>query len=272
MSHNEPNSCPTTPREFSPDTSGDLINQLRETTVTCSLHDVFTRDRKRSSSRMKLRRFHSRQNSTDNDVTPPYHNRNNSTELLEIHRFKSKLMPASSDSVISNPSSHYGNSPRTPLSGKAPLLRRLSESSSSSFFNSGTFSGKPRRRFSESSKTPKSRRFLDGLVRRSTSSNSVKDSRVNRMNNEVLGHSFSTQSIREGSVSSYEVLGKSVSTPLIKDGCSVLARDISEDPSRDCSRERLESDSIFDEERWQSLARSSESSIGKQGSDWRWMV
>lgn len=212
---------------------------------------------------MKLRRFHSRQNSTDND-TPLYHNRNNSADLLEVHRFKSKLMPASSDSVISNPSCHYGNSPRTPLSGKPPLLRRLSESSSSSFFGGGGFSGKTKRRFSESSKTPKSRRFLDGLVRRSTSSNSVKDSRVNRgMNNDVLGHSFSTQSIREGSVSSHEVLGKSVSTPLIKDGYGVLSRDISRDPSRDCSRERLESDSIFDEERWQSLVRSSDSSIGK---------
>lgn len=268
LSHNEVNSCPTTPREFSPDTSCDLIDEKRETTVTCSLHDVFSRDRpKRSSSRMKLRRFYSRQNSTEID-TPFNHNRNHSAELLDVHRFKSKLMPASSDSVISNSNSsnsHYGNSPRTPSSGRPPLLRRMSESASSSFF-SGGFSGKPKRRFSESSKSSKPRRFfLDGLVRRSTSSNSVKDSRAHKgITNDVLGHSVSTQSIREGSVNSHEVLGKSVSTPLIKDGCNLLSRDISRDVSRDCSCEQLEISSTFDEERWQSLVRSSDSSnIGK---------
>ncbi|XP_031563120.1 uncharacterized protein LOC116298721 [Actinia tenebrosa] len=265
-SRNETKSCPATPREFSPVTSTNNVEESHDTaSITCSLHDMLSRDRsKRSSSRPKFRRFHSRQNSTDNETVSLSHNRNNSSDILDVQngRFKGKLVPASSDSVITNsdnmnghPDSwRFGNTPRSTSSGKPPLLRRLSESSTTSFFSGGTFYGKPKRRLSESSKTSKTRRFfLDGIVRRSTSSNSVKDGRV-------LGHSFSTQSIREGSISPNEVMGKSVSTPIIKDGCNLLSRDISRDVSRECSCERLNESGTFDEEKWQSLVKCTETS------------
>lgn len=275
---NETKSCPATPREFSPVTSSSHVEESHDTaSITCSLHDMLSRDRsKRSSSRPKFRRFHSRQNSTDSETASLNYNRNNSSELLDVQngRFKGKLVPASSDSVITNsgnmngnPDSwRFANTPRSTSSGKPPLLRRLSESSTTSFFSGGTFYGKPKRRLSESSKSSKTRRFfLDGLVRRSTSSNSVKDGRVTRgISNDILGHSFSTQSIREGSVSPDEVMGKCVSTPIIKDGCNLLSQDISRDVSRECSCERLNESGTFDEEKWQSLVKCTEAShIGK---------
>lgn len=276
---NETKSCPATPREFSPVTSSSHVEKSNDTaSITCSLHDMLSRDRsKRTSSRPKFRRFHSRQNSTDSETASLNHNRNNSSELLDVQngRFRGKLVPASSDSVITNSdkmnghhdSWRFANTPRSASSsGKPPLLRRLSESSSTSFFSGGNFYGKPKRRLSESSKSSKTRRFfLDGLVRRSTSSNSVKDGRVARgISNDVLGHSFSTQSIREGSVSPDEVMGKSVSTPIIKDGGNLLSQDFSRDVSRECSCETLNESGTFDEEKWQSLVKCTDAShIGK---------
>ncbi|EDO35331.1 predicted protein [Nematostella vectensis] len=204
-------SCPTTPVEVSPDASRDM------TPVTCS--SLLSRDRssrRSGSARSKFKRLYSRQFSVDTGIMR--HSRNNSADMMDVQSvpgFHGKLMPASSDSVLGS------ERVRTPGS-RPPLLRRLSESASMST-PTGLSGKQPKRRLSESGKPGKTRRFLDGFVRRSTSSNSVKEGRFGRCS-ERLGHSFSTQSIREGNCMTNDTLGKSVSTPVIKDS---LSRDVS---------------------------------------------
>ena len=178
---------------------------------------------KRTPSRSKLWRFHNRQSINDSGVmlNP---SRNSSAEVLDIPDGDlRKGLTSSSDSVITSTSS-LNESPRNATSGNSrtpsrpPLLRRLSESSSN---HSGiSFAMKPKRRLSET-KTGESRRsFLKGLVRRTPSSQSVKEGRVSRgSSSEKLTVSLSTLPVTESSNNlRFQELAKSQSSPSVKEG------------------------------------------------------
>ena len=176
---------------------------------------------KRTPSRSKLWRFHNRQSISDSGVMLN-RSRNSSTEVLDIPDGDlRKGLTSSSDSVITS-SSSLNESPRNVSNGNSrtpsrpPLLRRLSETSS----NQNGISMKPKRRLSET-KTGESRRsFLKGLVRRTPSSQSVKEGRVSRgSSSEKLTVSLSTLSVTENLNNlRFKDLAKSQSSPSVKEG------------------------------------------------------
>lgn len=176
---------------------------------------------KRTPSRSKLWRFHNRQSINDSGVMLN-RSRNSSTEVLDIPDGDlRKGLTSSSDSVITS-SSSLNESPRNATNGNSrtpsrpPLLRRLSETSS----NQNGISMKPKRRLSET-KTGESRRsFLKGLVRRTPSSQSVKEGRVSRgSSSEKLTVSLSTLSVTENLNNlRFKDLAKSQSSPSVKEG------------------------------------------------------
>lgn len=178
---------------------------------------------KRTPSRSKLWRFHNRQSINDSGVMLN-RSRNSSTEVLDIPDGDlRKGLTSSSDSVITS-SSSLNESPRNATSGNSrtpsrpPLLRRLSETSTN--HNGISFLMKPKRRLSET-KTGESRRsFLKGLVRRTPSSQSVKEGRVSRgSSSEKLTVSLSTLSVTENLNNlKFKDLAKSQSSPSVKEG------------------------------------------------------
>ena len=184
---------------------------------------------KRTPSRTKLFRFHNRQSVNDSGVMLN-RSRNSSTEVLDIPDGNlRKGLTSSSDSVITSTSSlNEASSPRNVTSGNSnsrtpsrpPLLRRLSETSSSQ--NGTPFSFKtPKRRMSETKSNEARRSFLKGLVRKTPSSQSVKEGRVSRgSSSEKLTVSLSTLSMTENSnhlKSFVERLAKSQSSPSVKE-------------------------------------------------------
>ena len=178
---------------------------------------------KRTPSRSKLWRFHNRQSINDSGVMLN-RSRNSSTEVLDIPDGDlRKGLTSSSDSVITS-SSSLNESPRNATNGnsrtpsKPPLLRRLSETSTN--HNGVSFSIKPKRRLSESKSSESRRSFLKGLVRRTPSSQSVKEGRVSRgSSSEKLTVSLSTLSVTENlSNLKFKDLAKSQSSPSVKEG------------------------------------------------------
>lgn len=179
---------------------------------------------KRTPSRSKMFRFHNRQSVNDSGVMLN-RSRNSSAEVLDIPNGNLRRgLDSSSDSVITSTSSlNESSSPRNITSGNAnsrtprrpPLFRRLSETSTPS-------SGKtPKRRLSETKTGETRRSFLKGLVRRTPSSQSVKEGRVSRgPSSEKLTVSLSTLPVGENSnqgKSFGERLAKSQSSPSIKE-------------------------------------------------------
>jgi len=178
---------------------------------------------KRTPSRSKLWRFHNRQSINDSGVMLN-RSRNSSTEVLDIPDGDlRKGLTSSSDSVITS-SSSLNESPRNATSGNSrtpsrpPLLRRLSETSTN--HNGISFLMKPKRRLSETKTSESRRSFLKGLVRRTPSSQSVKEGRVSRgSSSEKLTVSLSTLSVTENLNNlKFKDLAKSQSSPSVKEG------------------------------------------------------
>ncbi|PFX32666.1 uncharacterized protein LOC111320382 [Stylophora pistillata] len=191
--------------------------------VTVDSNDKRTAKVKRTPSRSKLWRFHNRQSINDSGVMLN-RSRNNSAEVLDIPDGDThKVMTSSTDSVI-NSTCSLNDSPRSARNGNArtsskpSLLRRLSETSSN--HNGVSFSKKPNRRLSETKSNESRRAFLKGLVRRTPSSQSVKEGRVSRgPSNEKLTVSLSTLSVAENSNSvKFKELAKSQSSPSVEEG------------------------------------------------------
>lgn len=189
---------------------------------------------KRTPSRSKLWRFHNRQSINDSGVMLN-RSRNSSAEVLDIPDGDlRKGLTSSSDSVITSTSS-LNESPRNATSGNSrtpsrpPLLRRLSETSTN--HNGFSFSMKPKRRLSESKPGESRRSFLKGLVRRTPSSQSVKEGRVSRgSSSEKLTVSLSTLSVTENLNNlRFKDLAKSQSSPSVKEG-GRLSPELSPDP------------------------------------------
>lgn len=178
---------------------------------------------KRTPSRSKLFRLHSRPNGTASDVSLNRRG-NNCAEVLDVSDGNlRKRLNSSTDSVITSSSSLNENS--TPRSNsrtscRPPLFRRLSETSPNQ--NGSSFSLKtPKRRLSETKSSETRRSFLKGFIRRTPSSQSVKEGRVSRdPSSEQLTMSLSTLSMSESSnhVKSFvDRLAKSQSSPSVKE-------------------------------------------------------
>lgn len=202
--------------------------------VTVDSSDKRTAKVKRTPSRSKLWRFHNRQSINDSGVMLN-RSRNNSAEVLDIpNGDMHKVMTSSSDSVI-NSSCSLNESPRSARNGSArtsnkpSLLRRLSETYSN--HNGVSFSNKPKRRLSETKSSENRRAFLKGLVRRTPSSQSVKEGRISRgTSNEKLTVSLSTLSVAENSNNlRFKELAKSQSSPSVEEG-GRLSPEVKPDP------------------------------------------
>ena len=135
---------------------------------------------KRTPSRSKLFLLHSRPNGTASDVSLNRRG-NNCAEVLDVSDGNlRKKLNSSSDYVITSSSSLNENStPRSKsrTSCRLPLFRRLSETSPNQ--NGSSFSLKtPKRRLSETKSSETRRSFLKGFIRRTPSSQSVKEGRA----------------------------------------------------------------------------------------------
>ena len=215
-------------------TSDGQTSPRDKETVTLEPSDKRTPKVKRTPSRSKLWRFYNRQSINDSGVMLN-RSRNSSAEVLDTPDGDlRKGLTSSSDSVI-NSTSSLNESPRIASNGNArtpsrpPLLRRLSETSSN--HNGISFSIKPKRRLSESKSNETRRSFLKGLVRRTPSSQSVKEGRVSRgPSNEKLTVSLSTLSVTENSNNlRFKELAKSQSSPSVKED-DRLSPELSPDP------------------------------------------
>ena len=177
---------------------------------------------KRTLSRSKLFRFASRSRDSDSDLALNECGKR-SPEVLDIPdgNFRKRL-DSSADSVITsscslNETSGPRSNPRPPR--RPPLLRRLSETN----HNGSSFSVKtPKRRLSETKSGESRRSFLiKGLIRKTPSSQSVKEGKVSReASSEKLTVSLSTLSVGENlnpGKSSVDRLAKSQSSPSVKE-------------------------------------------------------
>lgn len=176
---------------------------------------------KRTLSRSKLFRFASRSRDSESDLALNECGKR-SPEVLDIPdgNFRKRL-DSSTDSVITsscslNETSGPRSNSRPPR--RPPLLRRLSETN----HNGSSFSLKtPKRRLSETKSGESRRSFLKGLVRKTPSSQSVKEGKVSRQASlEKLTVSLGTLSVGENlnpGKSSVDRLAKSQSSPSVKE-------------------------------------------------------
>lgn len=228
MNGGTPNRSGITTHNGGPETDGETSPRDREN-VTKEANDKRNAKVKRTPSRSKLFRFYNRQSINDSGVMLN-RSRTSSAEVLDIPDGNlRKGLNSSSDSVITSTSSlNESSSPRNANSGNSnsrtpsrpPLLRRLSETSTNQ--NGSPFSLKtPKRRLSETKTSETRRSFLKGLVRRTPSSQSVKEGRVSRgSSSEKLTASLCTLPVSENSnhrQSFEERLAKSQSSPSVKE-------------------------------------------------------
>ena len=217
--------------------NGVILDKTEETAAPrpVSPRDLYSRHAKKeqqgksrervrkSSSRTKIRRIYGQQKSCSNGVLRT-RSQNSNVDLLDApeDNLDQTLSLSRSDSVITT----AGSSNESPgcvgdrLSStptRPPLLRRLSESASSS----GSIS--------RGSETRRS--FLRNFVKRSPSSHSMKEESVFReTSSEQLSHGVSTPAMREGCVSlRVERLAKAQSSPSVKISPSVVSRDVHQD-------------------------------------------